>query len=70
MPRKTDKLSIRIDPVFKEGLRKVAEAEHRSIANMIEVLIRERCRDAGVTIPEDEPKQKKQVRPNIKPGRA
>ena len=42
MPRKTDKLTIRIDPVVKEALREVAEAEHRSISNMVEVMILER----------------------------
>jgi hypothetical protein len=50
VPRKTDKLSIRIDPVFKEALQKVAEMEHRSAANMIEVFIRDYCRKIGVKI--------------------
>lgn len=42
LPRKTDKLTIRIDPAVKVALREVAEAEHRSISNMIEVMILER----------------------------
>lgn len=42
MPRKTDKLTIRIDPIVKNALREVAETEHRSISNMVEVLILEK----------------------------
>ena len=42
-------LTFRIDPGLKEALRTVAQQEHRSIANMVEVLIKyylcagERC---------------------------
>jgi hypothetical protein len=50
MAEKTDYLNLRISPAFKEALRKVADIEHRSIANMIEVLIRDYCRKAGVEI--------------------
>jgi hypothetical protein len=51
MPRKTDKLNIRIDPVYKNALQKAAELEHRSIANMIEVMIRDLCIRVGIKIP-------------------
>ena len=40
---KTATLSFRIEPALKEALRTVAEQEHRSIANMVEVMIREYC---------------------------
>lgn len=51
---KTATLTFRIDPSVKEGLRLLAEQEHRSLANMIEVIIKERCDDYGVTIPEQQ----------------
>jgi len=47
---KTATLTFRIDPNLKEALRTAAELEHRSIANMVEVMIRDYCRQAGVPI--------------------
>jgi hypothetical protein len=49
---KTATLTLRIDPAVKEGLKRTAEQEHRSLANMIEVMIRDYCGRTGVTIPE------------------
>jgi len=49
---KTATLTLRIDPGVKQGLRLVAEQEHRSLANMIEVMIRSYCADNGITVPE------------------
>ena len=40
---KTSTLTFRIQPALKEALRVVAEQEHRSIANMVEVMIRDYC---------------------------
>lgn len=40
---KTATLTFRIEPGLKEALRTAAEREHRSIANMVEVMIREYC---------------------------
>jgi len=40
---KTATLTLRIDPDLKEALRTAAHREHRSIANMVEVLIRDYC---------------------------
>lgn len=40
---KTATLTIRLDPGLKDALRAAAQVEHRSIANMIEMLIREHC---------------------------
>lgn len=48
---KTATLTFRIDPSLKEALRIAAHAEHRSIANMVEVLIRDFCEQRGIAIP-------------------
>ena len=50
----TTTLTLRIEPKLKEALRTAADREHRSIANMIEVLIREYCGKSGITI-QDQP---------------
>jgi hypothetical protein len=47
---KTAKLTFRIDPGLKEALRIAASLDHRSIANMIEVLIRNHCEQRGIAI--------------------
>ncbi len=49
---KTATLTFRIDPGLKEALRAAAHHEHRSIANMVEVLIRDYCGRNGIAIPE------------------
>lgn len=51
---KTATLNLRIDPVLKEAARIAANREHRSIANMVEVLIREHCERVGISIPEQQ----------------
>jgi hypothetical protein len=48
---KTATLTFRIDPGLKEALRSAADQEHRSIANMVEVLIRGYCEQNGIAIP-------------------
>ena len=45
---KTATLTFRIEPGLKEALRAAAAREHRSIANMAEVLIRDYCQQHGV----------------------
>ena len=47
---KTDTLTFRIEPHLKEALRTAAQREHRSIANMVEVLIRDYCDRNGIEI--------------------
>ena len=47
---KTATLTFRVDPSIKDALRAAAQADHRSIANMIEVLIREHCEKKGIAI--------------------
>lgn len=49
---KTTTLTFRIEPGLKEALRAAAAREHRSIANMVEVLIRDYCGRNGIAIPE------------------
>ncbi|MCP5357569.1 MAG: hypothetical protein H7A06_05465 [Pseudomonadales bacterium] len=49
---KTATLNLRIDPRIKEAARIAAQRDHRSIANLIEVLIRKHCEANGISIPE------------------
>jgi len=50
--KKTATMNLRVDPVIKEAMRIAANQEHRSIANMVELLIREHCERVGISIPE------------------
>lgn len=47
---KTTTLTFRIEPRLKNALRIAAEREHRSVANMVEVLIRDHCDRNGIEI--------------------
>ena len=49
---KTTTLTFRIEPNLKEALRTAADNDHRSIANMVEVMIREYCGRVGIAIQE------------------
>ena len=49
---KSATLTFRIAPSLKEGLRTAADREHRSIANMVEVLIRDYCGRNDIAITE------------------
>ena len=67
-------LTFRIEPALKEALRAAAEREHRSIANMVEVLIRDWCGRNGIAIPEqaalfDEDREAPAVEPARRRGR-
>jgi hypothetical protein len=54
---KTATFAFRIDPGVKEALRIAADQEHRSIANMVEILIRGNCERHAIAIPHfEEPK--------------
>ena len=44
-------VTFRIEPRLKAALRSAAEHDHRSIANMVEVLILDYCERNGITIP-------------------
>jgi len=52
--KKTTTLNLRVDPGIKEAIREAANLDHRSIANMIEMLIRKHCDEAGISIPEQQ----------------
>lgn len=49
---KISTLNLRINPAIKEAVREAAAIEHRSVANMVEVLIRRHCDQAGIPIPD------------------
>lgn len=49
---KSSTLTFRIEPGLKEALRAAAEREHRSIANMVEVLIGDYCGRNSIIISE------------------
>lgn len=51
---KTATLNLRIDPVLKEAARIAAVKDHRSVANLVEILIRQHCEDKGIPIPEQQ----------------
>ena len=53
MPRtKISTLNLRIEPGVKKAVREAAAREHRSVANMVEMLIRRHCSEAGIDIPD------------------
>lgn|GEM_PF-1943208 len=47
---KTTTLTFRIEPSIKEALCTAADRDHRSIANMVAVMIREHCARVGIPI--------------------
>lgn len=67
---KTATLTFRIEPGLKEALRAAAAQEHRSIANMVEVLIRAHCGRSGIAISDLESADDDSRRRPRKRGRA
>ena len=51
---KTETLNLRVDPRVKEAARVAAKRDHRSIANLIEILIYQHCEKEGIPIPEQQ----------------
>lgn len=49
---KVSTLNLRVRPSIKAAVREAAAREHRSVANMVEMLIRRHCDSSGITIPE------------------
>lgn len=47
---KTETITVRLQPAVKAGLKAMAEQERRSLANMVEVMIRDYCGRAGVPV--------------------
>lgn len=52
LPKKTTTLNLRIDPALKDAIRQAAVRENRSVANMVETLIRRHCDEVGIRIDE------------------
>ena len=55
MPRaqsKTATLTLRVDPQVKELLTTAADADRRSLSNMLEVIVLEYCKQHGITADE------------------
>jgi hypothetical protein len=57
---KTTTLTFRINPELKDALRIAADREHRSISNMVEVLIRDYCVHHGISINPCSPSDKEE----------
>jgi hypothetical protein len=51
---KTTTLTFRVEPNIKEALCTAADRDHRSIANMVAVMIREHCERVGIPIPDNQ----------------
>ena len=49
---KSENLTIRINPVVKEALRRASEHDRRSVGNLIEVLVLDHCKKIGVDVPD------------------
>ena len=50
MERKTETLNLRVSHEMKELVRAAAARDHRTIANFIEVLVREHCDKLGISV--------------------
>lgn len=46
--RKSEAINLRMTPEMKELLRLAAEREHRTLSNMLEVLVLEYCNQHGL----------------------
>lgn len=49
---KSQTLNLRVSPIFKQVLKEAADAEQRSMVNMLEVLLSDYCDRKGITSPE------------------
>lgn len=50
MSRKTETLNLRVSPELKELARQAAARERRTVANLIDVLVREHCARNSITV--------------------
>jgi hypothetical protein len=50
MDRKTETLNLRVSPELKELVRVAAGRDHRTIANFIEMLVREHCEREQIAV--------------------
>ena len=46
--RKTQSINLRMAPAVKDLLRQAAQREHRTLSNLLELLILEHCRRNGI----------------------
>jgi len=46
---KTDTLNLRVAPSFKRALKAIANAENRSMMNMLEVILVDYCQSHGMS---------------------
>lgn len=51
---KTETLNLRVGPSFKSTLRVLAGTEHRSMVNMLEVLLADYCKRKGIKFLNDD----------------
>ena len=51
-PKKSEFLSLRINPGLKEAIKEAARRENRPVANWVETVLIQRCKKLGITIPE------------------
>ncbi|MFS2048108.1 hypothetical protein ACEN9J_08910 [Variovorax sp. Varisp41] len=49
--RKTEAVNLRMAPDVKELLRLAADREHRTLSNMLEVLVLQHCEQQGISLP-------------------
>jgi hypothetical protein len=56
--RKTATLNLRIDPDIKAALERAAADDHRSVTQLVELLVMRHLR-AGGYLPAEEPKQRR-----------
>jgi len=52
--KKTAALNIRIKPTLQHAIVAAAKRDHRSVANLVEVLIMQHCERVGISIPEQQ----------------
>lgn len=58
MGRKTETLNLRVSPELKELIRLAAYREHRTLANLVEVLVHKHCDEQGVRIQPKQPQSR------------
>lgn len=47
---KSETLNLRVSPAFKQALKEAADHEHRSMVNMLEVLLGDYCDRNGIML--------------------
>lgn len=48
--RKTTTLTLRVEPRLREAAELAAKKDHRSVTNLIEVLLLKRCDELGIDV--------------------